>query len=343
MEFDLVENALHSLSEAISYYNEADENDNADKFKFCVLLTNHCAELLLKEILRRSHPALVYEDIDKIKDISSEDDIQTVGYRVALRRVKTLCKVELHQYEAYLVELGKIRNSVQHYKCNIDGAFYKNLMAQSFSAIEFLFIDVLNLRFEDYESVIDPQDVSFLHEDVQARKTRIDDILKEFQNGTTARYNISYDKDKTLTPQCPICGASLLALTGEQGIRCKMCGTDFENYEVLCELDQSCFNRKHIARELGRRRGKLCYPTNICSDCDYEAVVYLPQEKSWKCLCCNKAFGETSYCDDCGNPIPNDLAHLAMSDYNTEDYKYLCQTCAEKARASEEYFGYNID
>ena len=59
MEFDLVENALHSLSEAISYYNEADENDNADKFKFCVLLTNHCAELLLKEILRRNHPALV--------------------------------------------------------------------------------------------------------------------------------------------------------------------------------------------------------------------------------------------------------------------------------------------
>ena len=49
MTFDLVENALHSLREAISYYTEADEGQNADQFKFSVLLTCHCAELLLKE------------------------------------------------------------------------------------------------------------------------------------------------------------------------------------------------------------------------------------------------------------------------------------------------------
>lgn len=97
MEFDLVENALHSLSEAIFYYTEADESENADKFKFCILPTNHCAELLLKEILRRNHPSLVFENIDNIKDISKEDDIQTVGYRIALNRVKTLCGVNLHQ------------------------------------------------------------------------------------------------------------------------------------------------------------------------------------------------------------------------------------------------------
>ena len=44
MTFDLVENALHSLREAISYYTEADEGQNADQFKFSVLLTCHCAE-----------------------------------------------------------------------------------------------------------------------------------------------------------------------------------------------------------------------------------------------------------------------------------------------------------
>lgn len=41
MTFDLVENALHSLREAISYYTEADEGQNADQFKFSVLLTCH--------------------------------------------------------------------------------------------------------------------------------------------------------------------------------------------------------------------------------------------------------------------------------------------------------------
>lgn len=342
MEFDLVENALHSLSEAISYYNEADENDNADKFKFCVLLTNHCAELLLKELLRQSHPALVYEDIDKIKDLSSVDDIQTVGYKTALKRVKTLCKVDLQQYETYLSELGRVRNTVQHYVCNIDGAYYKNLMSKAFSSIEYIFLDVLHLRFEDYETVIDPRDISFLHEDSQAYKTRKNDILAEFRQGTATRYNIEYDRDKVITPLCPTCGSPLLAHDGAQGIHCKMCGADYENYQGICEADRSCMNSNHILRELGRRKGKLQYPVNICSSCDCNAVVFLPQDNEWKCLCCNESFGETMHCDDCGDPIPNGLAIVAISGYDTEDFKYLCQNCAAKARESEDYFGYDI-
>lgn len=150
MTFDLVENALHSLREAISYYTEADEGQNADQFKFSVLLTCHCAELLLKEILVRNHPALIYEDIDKIGNIDREADRQTVGYRLALLRVKNLCGVDLKQYEDYLVELGQTRNTVQHYKCVIDGVFYKSLLSKSFSAIEYLLLDVLHLNFEDY-------------------------------------------------------------------------------------------------------------------------------------------------------------------------------------------------
>lgn len=343
MEFDLVENALHSLSEALSYYNEADEDKNADQFKFCILLTNHCAELLLKEILRRNHPALVFENIDKIQDLTKEDDIQTVGYRLALHRVKTLCGVNLNQYENYLVELGKTRNTVQHYKCNIDGAFYKNLMSQSFSAIEFLFLDVLKLHFEDYQGVIDPDDISFLHEDAQAFKTRKEDILKEFQQGTSIRYEIIYDKEKVLTPPCPICGFHLLATDGEYGIRCKMCGQEFDDYQAICDNDQSCITSTYIMRELGRRKGKLYHPVYECPDCDCNAVVYLPKQDNWKCLCCNKTFGEPSYCEDCGNLMPCGLSTLAMSDYSTEDYKYLCQRCASKARESEEYIDYTLE
>lgn len=161
MTFDLVENALHSLREAISYYTEADEGQNADQFKFSVLLTCHCAELLLKEILVRNHPALIYEDIDKIGNIDREADRQTVGYRLALLRVKNLCGVDLKQYEDYLVELGQTRNTVQHYKCVIDGVFYKSLLSKSFSAIEYLLLDVLHLNFEDYLSVISPDDIAF--------------------------------------------------------------------------------------------------------------------------------------------------------------------------------------
>lgn len=343
MEFDLVENALHSLSEAISYYNEADEGDNEHLFKFSVILSNHCAELLLKEILRRNHPALVFENIDKINDIDNDDDIQTVGYRLALQRVKQLCHVNLEPYENYLVELGKYRNKIQHYKCKIDGAFYKNLMSQAFSAIEYLFLDILKLHFENYESILDPRDIAFLHEDTQAFKTRRSDILKEFQQGTAKRYKILYDIKKELIIPCPICGATLLAKEGQDGIRCKMCGKEFTNYQEICDNDQSCLTSNHILRELGKRKGKLYNPVYTCPKCDCNAVVYLPDFHGWKCLCCNEVFGDTVYCDDCGNPMPDGISQLAMSESDTEDYKYLCQSCTSKAKESDEYIGYYID
>lgn len=69
LEYGLVENALDSLREAMNYYNEGDEEDNANQYKFSILLSAHCVELLLKEILRRNHPALLFENIDSVKDL----------------------------------------------------------------------------------------------------------------------------------------------------------------------------------------------------------------------------------------------------------------------------------
>ena len=72
LEYGLVENALDSLREAMNYYNEGDEEDNANQYKFSILLSAHCVELLLKEILRRNHPALLFENIDSV-------NIQKIG------------------------------------------------------------------------------------------------------------------------------------------------------------------------------------------------------------------------------------------------------------------------
>lgn len=94
LEYGLVENALDSLREAMNYYNEGDEEDNANQYKFSILLSAHCVELLLKEILRRNHPALLFENIDSVKDLQ-DDDNQTVGYKNAIQRVKKLCGVDL--------------------------------------------------------------------------------------------------------------------------------------------------------------------------------------------------------------------------------------------------------
>ena len=346
MEFDLVQNALHSLSEAMSYYHEADETANADKYKFCILLSAHCAELLIKELLRRNHPSLVFEDIDKIKRITDDVDAQTVGYKLAMQRAKNLCGVDFQQYENYLAELGAVRNRVQHYKCTIDGVYYKRLMSQVFSAIEYLFLDVLHLHFEDFEDVIDSRDVSFLHEDANAFAARKNDLRKEFESGNATRYRIEYDNGHILDIPCPTCGTTFLAQ--EDHIRCKLCGKEYIDQRSLHENDRACIISNHVLRELGRRKGKLSYPIYECPECEHDAVVYIgatPDGESWLCLNCATMYDGMSYCDDCGSPMPNDdkIAHLAMLDYDTENFKYLCPDCAKKARQSEEYIGYEID
>ena len=162
LEYGLVENALDSLRESMAYYTEGDETHNVNQYKFSILLAAHCAELLLKEILRRNHPALLFENIDVVNSLE-DDDNQTVGYRVAIQRVKRLCKIDMRHYENNLVELGRVRNQIQHYKCVINGAYHKELMARAFSSIEFLFREILGLRFEAYENIIDRADIEFLH------------------------------------------------------------------------------------------------------------------------------------------------------------------------------------
>lgn len=67
LEYGLVENALDSLRESMAYYTEGDETHNVNQYKFSILLAAHCAELLLKEILRRNHPALLFENINSVE------------------------------------------------------------------------------------------------------------------------------------------------------------------------------------------------------------------------------------------------------------------------------------
>ena len=129
MEYGLVENAMHSLSEAASYYNSADVEARPDRYKFGILLTAHCAELLLKEILLRVHPAFIYSDVDRYRQDSTNDE--TIGYKMAIKRVKTIAHVNLSVYENHLSELGEVRNRLQHFKYEINGEYHKQLMPNS--------------------------------------------------------------------------------------------------------------------------------------------------------------------------------------------------------------------
>lgn len=341
MEYGLVENALHSLREAMNYYHEGDEDANATQYKFSILLSAHCAELLIKEVLRRNHPALLYEDVDQVKDIYSDDN-QTVGYKTAIQRVKKLCGVELRQYENYLNELGGVRNKIQHYKYSIKGAYHKELMARTFSAIEFLFREILELRFEDYEEIIDSDDIEFLHEDVAANKARKSDISKEFKEGRAQKFHFEYNEGKYIEVICPNCGTECLAIDGS--IKCKFCGAEFDNYEALHEADYGCITSQNMLREIGRRKHLFLSRVFECPECEYDTLVQL-ENREWKCLVCGHSVTDSINCDECGDEIPNSdgFYEVAISDTCADDFKFLCPNCAKEYRTDEMYIGYRID
>ena len=202
--------------------------------------------------------------------------------------------------------------------------------------------DILKLRIEDYKEVIDEEQIHTLHEDIFAFKARKQDILKEFKYGCK-RYKIKYDRNKTIIPLCPVCGSNLLAK--EDKIRCKMCNQEYDDFQDLCNSDDSLILSNYFERELGKRKEALLCPIYECLECENNTVVYRPDEEIWMCLSCGKNYGESTYCDDCGNETPTDtkITKTAISDFDTSDYKTLCQFCAIKAYRSEDYIGYTIE
>lgn len=342
LEYGLVENALDSLREAMNYYNEGDEEDNANQYKFSILLSAHCVELLLKEILRRSHPALLFENIDTISDLQNDDN-QTVGYKVAITRVKKLCGIDLQQYEGYIEELGRVRNQIQHYKCSINGEYHKELMAKTFSAIEFIFRDILELNFEDFTNIIDATDIEILHEDIKANTARKKDIRKEFSKNKN-KFRIEYLAGKYIDVCCPHCGTESLALENNGKIKCKFCGNIYDDYSKLHEADKNCLTQYAMLRNLGRRKHLLYSKIYECPCCENESIIKLANQK-WMCLVCGNESEESWYCDECGDEIPNmqGICATAISDTDTEDYKTLCPKCAKKYAEDEEYIGYELN
>lgn len=84
VEFNLIENAIDPLERAIDLLAWDDETNDARRLKQAILGVSHGVELLLKERLRRVHPALVWENVDKYPNLSA----RTVGVEGALSRLQ---------------------------------------------------------------------------------------------------------------------------------------------------------------------------------------------------------------------------------------------------------------
>jgi hypothetical protein len=112
IEFDLLRNAVDSIDRAIELMAWEDALENAKRLKQAVLAISHGVELLLKERLRRVHPVLIWENVDKFPSLSA----RTVTVDSALSRLKKIGGLSFSQTDSDLIEsLRNTRNAIEHY------------------------------------------------------------------------------------------------------------------------------------------------------------------------------------------------------------------------------------
>lgn len=112
IEFDLLTNAIDSIDHAIELLAWKDEPNDARRLKQAVLAVAHGVELLLKERLRKVHPVLIWENVDKFPSLSA----RTVTVDVALNRLMNIGGLEFLELDSQLIKsLRDTRNAIEHY------------------------------------------------------------------------------------------------------------------------------------------------------------------------------------------------------------------------------------
>lgn len=112
IKFDLLQNAIDSIEYAIDLLAYENSLKLSTKYKRVIQAISHGIELLLKERLRRIHPSLVWENVDKYPNLDS----RTVNSEGALNRLINIGGLKFHRDDIKLLRsIRKTRNAIEHY------------------------------------------------------------------------------------------------------------------------------------------------------------------------------------------------------------------------------------
>ena len=111
--FDLLTNAIDSIESAMDLLAWDDSGDHRKKYKQAILHVAHGIELLLKEKLRRLHPSLIWENVDKYPNLNA----RTVGVEQAMTRLINIGNIEISEADSSLIRsIRNTRNAIEHFR-----------------------------------------------------------------------------------------------------------------------------------------------------------------------------------------------------------------------------------
>jgi len=211
-KFDLLENARDSLSHAVEHLTKADSPSGKD-LKRIILDVSHVVELILKERLRKIHPAFIWVNIDKFPSSSS----QIVGTEKAINRLLNLEGIALPEESIKTLRIcRKIRNSIEHFEFEIEIKKARIVVGRMLSFI---------FSFAKYHLGLDWE-----NDFKKDRKWNALLSIYEFWEAHSETLEKQLMEDGEDICECPSCGAFTYNLSTPE---CALCG-HFEE-RVICE------------------------------------------------------------------------------------------------------------
>lgn len=132
IKFDLLSNARDSLRQAVELLANRDVGKETvhARLKHSITSAAHCIELLLKERLRRVHPAFVWEKVESYPNLEA----RTVTTDTAIARLKAIGNISFTaDDERRLRSLRKTRNAIEHYEWHTDEKEAKVIVGNALS------------------------------------------------------------------------------------------------------------------------------------------------------------------------------------------------------------------
>lgn len=231
-ELDLLENALDSLSEALSKFEDGEEGEQK-AYKFAVLHMAHFIELVFKHHIASKHPLLIYKDPFSKK----LDRNKTIGLWECINFINNEDPETVSQELRKDLEwIKRLRNEIEHHKFTMDVPQVRSTIGRLFRSVMEFLDEHSNLDIEEHIPDHAKETFKILSDEYEFSIRTAIKAADEVEELNPIDYSSDPDADPVRL-ECPECGHYTLVLSEESGTgyRCTFC----EN-EESDELPGTC-------------------------------------------------------------------------------------------------------
>lgn len=248
IKYDLISNAKDSLIHAVEHLTNPD-GVKAGDLKRAIRDVSHVIELLLKEKLRRIHPAFMWQNIDKYPLKESN----TVSLIRAVYRVTKLTNTPLSEESIITItRCKKFRDLIEHYEFQI-------VSKEATAIIGRMLAFIFNFSKRYLELDLEKE---FKNDD---RWSKLVEIY-EFWEDHSKTVEKELEEKKIATCECPSCGAMTFIIDKS---KCAICG-HYENMVNCDECDDLVLEsdiEEYEEVDYDEEGPCSCYIIKICKNC----------------------------------------------------------------------------